>query len=733
MQHLSMWFLLIVLSPGAYAQTSPPTTLTVLAKGSGIPVSRAEVKVGDTKTYTDKQGAVAITVPAGQGVVEIYRSSYTVLQVPFADLRGKSTYKAYLRPAQPGDNEVLVRGAKRQETSRKNVTIQEAVKVAPGGDPAQVPKLLPGVQSSPFRPDVVVRGSGPNDTAYLVDDFAVPFIFHRIGNLSVMPDQLLSDVEFSSGGFGAQYGGVTGGVINLRTKSEVPERPKTEFTINIPFYSGIYYETPINDGKDLVAISARRSTLEPVLKLALRGQDNDFTLVPYFGDEHFFYVHPEDDGQTKILAMHAYDGLHALFPTDAATDDSGTGKFDVLTSFQMLGVEKKVKLNDAWSMTISPNVNHQENYLNILDNFINILVTTVDLQTEFTHRLGGKDKIFYGIDVAYAKADVNVLAPIVDDNDPFFDFQEAPKQKTVVHQAFHEESLYVAMDKELGKFLLTPGLRASHNTIIDKSYLDPRLNARLQLTPAHALKVAAGQYSQTPQFQDADKSFGNPDLDFIRSYHYVLGLETNWSDLWTTDFEVFYKNTIHLVRSDAEKRKDNDGSSTSAGFEAFIRRNLTERLFGWVSYTFSKTQERDSDQETYYTSQYDQTHIMNFAGNYKLTGQWDVGSRLIFHTGDPITTIDDAVYNSNLDKYQARRDPEAEPNNGRLPSYHELDVFTSVDALYDTWKLNWRFGIEYIALRPQAQGEQYNYDYSDKDYFTFPPFPIPYVAVRGTI
>lgn len=730
MKSLLALILFLTSTAVAFGQT---TTITVKAKGSGVPVSRAEVKIGAEKKYTDKEGVIAVTVPAGEGNVEIYRSSYTTLSIPFADLRGKTTYEAFLRPAQPGDNEVLVRGAKRQEASRKNIRIEEAVKVAPGGDPAQVPRLMPGVNSSPFRAEVVVRGSGPNDTSYLVDEFDVPFIFHGIGQISVMPDQLLSDVEFSSGGFGAQYGGATGGVINLRTKSEVSDRSKFEFTVNLPFYSALFYEQPINDKKDLVALSARRSTLEPFLAYALRGQDTDLTLVPYFGDEHLFYLSPRDDGHVKVMAIHAYDGLHVLAPVDSATDDSGQGKFDILTSFQLLGVERKTQLDKEWSLTVAPSVSHQENYFDIQDNYAKILVNAASVKSELVRRLGGKDRLYYGGELAYAKADVSVRFPVFDESDPFFDPEDAPVEETTVHESFHEESLYVAADKELGKFLFTPGLRASYNTIIEKSYVDPRLNARYQLTEASALKAATGQYSQTPAFQDADETFGNPDIDFIRSYHYVLGIETNWDDRWTTDFQGFYKNTIHLVRSDPEKRKDNDGSMISAGFEVFVRRNMTERLFGWVAYTYSKTQERDSDQETFHTSQYDQTHIMNFAGNYKITGQWDVGSRLVYHTGDPVTSVDDAVYNSTLDKYQPRRDPGAKPFNSRLPSYHELDLFTSVDALYDTWKLNWRFGVEYITLGPQAMGEQYNYDYSEKSYFEFPPFPIPYIAVRGTL
>ena len=63
--------------------------LKVYAKGTGVPVARAEVKVGEAKLYTDKDGTVSVPVPpTGDGEIEIYRSSYETLKVPFATLRG---------------------------------------------------------------------------------------------------------------------------------------------------------------------------------------------------------------------------------------------------------------------------------------------------------------------------------------------------------------------------------------------------------------------------------------------------------------------------------------------------------------------------------------------------------------------------------------------------------------------------------------------------------------------
>lgn len=713
----------------ALAQTS--VRLRVRQKGSGDPIGRAEIKAGAEKSYTDPNGEAQFSVPSGKGALEVYKVEFESVRVDYEKLRGQNEYEIYLVPAIPTDNEIVVRGIRRPETSRKQVTVEEATRVAPGGDPAQIPKLLPGVQSSPFRPDIVVRGSGPNDSRYYIDAWQVPFIFHRVGNISIIPDQMLSDVEFSSGGFGAQYGGATGGVVTLQTKTEQPDdASKTEFRINLPIYSSIYHQRKLDENTS-VAVSARRSYLDAILPKVLP-KDLDLTVVPVFGDTHLYYLQTRDDGHFKILALYAYDGLKLLFPTQAADNESGRGQFELNDAACVTGIEWKKILNKDWTLTISPELLRTSTRIEVLNNYIRINAWGPILQAEAVKRLEGRNKLYVGVRPELLFGTANVLAPQPDPNDPFFDFEEAPKRKAKVTGVYYDLGGWVATDQNMGDWTITPGLHGFYSSRVKKSGADPRLNIRYALTKEHALKGAVGQYSQTPEFQQIDETFGNPNLDFIRSNHYVLGFDSNWNALWTTDFQVFYKESYDLVRSDPQTNLANKGSLISAGFEAFIRRNLTSRLFGWLAYTYSSTRERDSADETFRNSQYDQTHVLNLVGNYKLTGLWEAGGRVIYHTGDTYTGVDEAVYNANLDKYQPRTAKGTKLYEDRLPPYHEIDLYGNREFLFNTWKMALRFGVEFLALQRPVQGVQNNYDYSKEEYFRGIP-PIPYLELRGTL
>ena len=256
--------------------------LSVAAKGTGRPLRRAEVKIGTEVMTTDPSGRVRIAVPEREGELQVSRQGYESTFVSFASLRGKKSQTIYLEPGKPDDSEVVIVGARRAEVSRKTVTVRETARIAPGGDAAQVTQLLPGVQSNPGRTEIVIRGSGPNDSRYFVDDIAVGNIFHDVANLSIIPSRQLASVEFNSGGFGVQYGEATGGVIVLRSSEEIPEGPRSEFVVNVPFYLGLFHEQPI-DEQSSVAVSFRRSTIEAILPKVLP-KDLDATVVPFFYD-----------------------------------------------------------------------------------------------------------------------------------------------------------------------------------------------------------------------------------------------------------------------------------------------------------------------------------------------------------------------------------------------------------------------------------------------------------------
>ena len=735
-------------NPAPNVSAKVTVTLNIMAKGSGVPIRKAEVKVGTQIVYSDPSGcAVIVLPPTGEGTVTVSRAGYEKMMIHFDKLRGHDKYDVRLYPGTPDDNVVLVQGHRDNAVSRTTVSIDEAAKVAPNGDPAQVVKLLPGVQTGGGGGggrggggggQVVVQGSGPHDSRYFVDDLEVPFIFHSFGDLSVIPGDMMRSVDFDSAGFGVEYGDATGGIITLRTKEEVPERAQTSFVLNLPFYSGILYTAPLTESSS-ITVGVRRSYIDYFLQLFLNRRNrrsNDkstrITLAPYFSDAEAQYFNKADDGHDKVTLLGAYDGIKAVVPTSFSSDTSGMASINFYTSFADVAWERERHLDADWKVTTTPQLYYYQTSA-VLGDMLDAdqSVQKIRIPTHLTHRIGKNENLYLGIDPDLIVAKTALYAPQFRRDDPTFDPEDASPIKTIETDQYASFAAWTAVDVKLGEVILTPGLRSSYDGQIKKNAADPRLRARYALSDTNTLKGGIGQYSESPRPNQSSPKRGNPHLNFITSDHYVLGIETTWNESWSTDFSVYFKTARNLVRSDNETNYANKGLMRTHGFETLIRRNLTGRLFGWLSYTYAKSEEKQDNSSPWSTATYDQTHVLTAVGDYKLTGTWDVGGRYSYHTGSTYDTVSGSVFNTNLDKYESRTTDD-DVNNGRLPPYNSLTLYFNHDFLYDTWKLAMRFGVEQYWFRPQVSQMSYNYNYSKTEKVTSLT-SVPFFELKGVM
>lgn len=524
-----MWILMFLLSMPLVAQdvtTETPTTIEdsqtlkiiVRAKGTGKAIKRAEVRIGEKTFFTDPQAQVAISIPRiGDGKIMISKVGFERAFLDFSEIRDAAELEVFLFPATPSDNEVVIRGEKRPEVSKKTLTVEESRRVAPSDDPAQVAALLPGVQTSAFGTDVAIRGSGPNDSLYFIDRFRVTSIFHSIDNLSVVPDQLISDVEFNAGGFGPQYGGASGGVIVLRTKTDVPEDSKTQFKLNIPFYSAIYHERPLSEDS-FMATSFRYSYLQYIIPLFLP-KDSGMTVVPYFGDAHVYYVKKDETGgYSKVFAMGSQDGLDLVFNYSESTSSDGKSSVEFYRGFATLGFQRFKNLGEGWSLDLSPQFLYDKADLGFFGDGIVWDYYNFSMYSELSKKVSKKGYFYLGLDPSLGVFEADIVAPVQNNEDPLYDYEDAPREELERTFRLFNLAAWSSYDVELGEWMLSPGMRLFYDRQIEKTGVDPRLSVRWNVSEAHALKASVGQYSVSPEYQESAEVFGNPDLGF-RAVH----------------------------------------------------------------------------------------------------------------------------------------------------------------------------------------------------------------------
>jgi hypothetical protein len=175
--------------------------------------------------------------------------------------------------------------------------------------------------------------------------------------------------------------------------------------------------------------------------------------------------------------------------------------------------------------------------------------------------------------------------------------------------------------------------------------IDPRLSARWGMTDWLAWIAALGIAHQASNIP-----LPSPGLQFSQlsrgvqaAYQYSAGAEVKLPFKFTATVDGFvqdYTGLADLYESCPPGESTCNFNGRAVGLEVLVRRRLTERLTGWLSYTLSNT-ERDAFDQGHWmrvVSQYDRPHVANLVLAADLGKRWRAGARLLAYSGLPYST-----------------------------------------------------------------------------------------------
>ena len=147
----------------------------------------------------------------------------------------------------------------------------------------------------------------------------------------------------------------------------------------------------------------------------------------------------------------------------------------------------------------------------------------------------------------------------------------------------------------------------------------PRAAVEFDADKTLLLTFAWGQYVQYPQGPEIVDVWGNPDLDFLRSEHFTVGVDKKLNDGWRIKTEAYFKTFEDLPVPHVTLNYVNEGSGEAWGTELLVKKEANGSPFsGWVSVAYAKTERtNDLTGENFYTS-YDQPWIANLVPDTKV-------------------------------------------------------------------------------------------------------------------
>ncbi|QSQ20423.1 TonB-dependent receptor [Pyxidicoccus parkwayensis] len=737
---------------GGAAEPQAPVNFSgqALERGTRKPLNGAEVVLPelDLSTVADAEGRFSFRgVPIGTHEVLVVQGGYDRFRTKETITEGKETRATYyVQKRIFSPYETVVRSEReRKEVTQTSIQVAEVQRI-PGtqGDTLKVVQNLPGVARPAFNGgQLIIRGTSPQESGVFLDGQRIPLLYHFGGLTSVYNSELLDAVDYLPGNFSAYYGDITGGVINVRSRE--PRMDRIHGTVGISLIeSSAVIDGPITDTLGF-AVGGRRSYIDLVLGLVPEG-DNGPSLqtAPRYYDAQLKLVwKPLPRHVFSLQGLTSRDRLGLVFDRPADNDPTVNGNLDVTTSFNQLRLRHQYR-GDALTLDTQALVGNTLLDIAIGNRKLRIASTDLFLRSTAEYSFGEPLSLAGGLDVVTNLAHVTarIQSP---------PREGEPPTPTVTDELLTTDNDFVqlfpsvwveARWRPFKQLLLVPGLRSETYAFTDQTSprhtLNPRLAVRYALSETVSLKGGVGVYHGPPIQDEPSVTFGNPDLKAKRSLQYGLGAEWQPRPEWFLSSEVFYNDLDDLiVRSsgtvvrDGEvvpERLKNGGVGRIYGLEVLVRRSLTDRLFGWISYTLSRSERRDAPGAAWRLFDNDQTHVLTAIASYKLPRGWEVGARLRFASGNPTTPVTGAVRDDVNDIFVPLF---AAVNSARLPSFNQLDIRVDKNFVFDKWTLDVYLDLTNAYNNPAVEGVAYNFNYSESAYFKGLPI-LPILGAKGS-
>ena len=621
------------------------------------------------------------------------------------------------------------------------------IRILPGafGDPFRMIEALPGV--TPVisgLPYFYVRGAPPGNTGYFIDGIRVPLLFHLGAGPAVIAAGLVDRVDFYPGGYPAQYGRFTGGIVSGTTRAPLRagEQRRGDWQVRL-FDASAMLEAPLGSGKadggsdassGNALVAARYGY--PGLLLSLVSPS---VSLQYWDYQLRVAKQIDRKDRFSVFLFGAYDRL-----VDKKHDRVIFG-----SQFHRLDVRLDRELQDGGVLRLATTLGIEETVVggDSASNGLAIRSPGIRVRAELDQRLSESVRLRAGAD---AGADRYLV--VADRGADVVALQDYPSRTDAAGGVRADLILHVAPRIEL-----VPGVRfdlyaSSHARQESGSgakmipAIDPRFAVRLGFAK-HLLWISSFAVAhQAPSFVVPIAGF-QPSLagGLQSTFQFAQGLEAELPEKITASLAVFRHtllNTTDFIascvgdhgRTGGSPSTDRDRTGTfcsiddrvtgqTYGLEVLIKRALTERLGGWLAYTLSRSLR--TFRGVTFLSDFDRTHVFTAVGSYDLGRGWRFGARFSYVTGRPVALTPDGL-------------PSELRISKRLPDFYRVDArlekrWQTSDTSFVTFVVEWfNATIQKEAIdftRSQCTGDSASSARCPVEYIG--PVTIPSIGVEG--
>ena len=557
--------------------------------------------------------------------------------------------------------------------SARMLSVEEAQRYAGGfDDPARLASSFAGVSGNLGNNGIVVRGNAPQMLAWKMEGIEIPNPNHFAdmsvfggGGLTALSSQMLSNSDFYTGAFPAEYGNATSGVFDIYMRNG--KTGQREYT----FQAGgigidLSAEGPFkNNGNSSYLFNYRYSTL--ALLTPLLPEDADETTYQDLAFKCHFPTKKTGSFSLWGLGLIDGSGTNAESNPDDWYYQQDKEDSDVKQGMGTIGLTHKYYLGEKTLMQSS---------LATTSRYLNYFVDEMDNDKTPQHREKIKATdwniiLSSNINHKFGKSHQNKTGFVITNLNYDMLFRNAftlgePMQTLVDNKG----TSFLLSAYSSSKIQLSPklngvfGFHTQLFTLNNNYTFEPRISILWQISDIQSVGFAYGKHSRLERLNiyfalDDEENLVNRNLDFMHAHHFVFSYDLNTGEnsrlkiepyfQWLNNVPVepgSYFSTLNLQNDwYVNSPLINEGKGKNYGVDLTFERFLNRGYYYLFTSSLFESKYKDGN-AIWRNTRYNKNYVINALGGkewqlgHSKQNLLNVNARVTFQNGERYIPVD---------------------------------------------------------------------------------------------
>lgn len=534
----------------------------------------------------------------------------------------------------------------------KKVTVLKPLDIvttaSAAGDIMGAINTLPGTATVGESGRLFVRGGEGYETKVFIDGLEVRNAFGatapNVPTRGRFSPFLFKGTVFSTGGYSAEYGQALSSALILNS-NDIPEKTQGDISV-------------MSVGGDLAYTKKWENT-------SVSGKLQYTDLRPYQGliNQYFDWESAPNSttGEFIVRQKMSKNGLLKVYTnfsrsdfTIRQADINRGGEKDTISvgnDYLYLNANYKDIINDKWSVRGGLSTTLNKELVGFNNDQFNAIENGAHAKLAFNWDAVEKVSVNFGTEVLTKKFTRELF--VSDAQPETFDFNEN------LITTFAEADYFAS-----NAFVVRAGLRMEQSSLLNKTWLSPRLAMSYKVNERGQFSLAYGEFLQSAQNEYA---LVNRDLNPEKATHYILNYQY-FNDGRVFRVETYLKEYDDLVKFNHPNdfnpiNYNNNGFGQAKGVDVFWRDSKTfKNTDYWVSYSYLDSERDYRDFSTLATPSFVSNHNFSYVVKHFVTSlRTQFGATYNFASSRPF-------HNPNKQGFQ----------NDKTPEFHDLSLNAAI-------------------------------------------------------